>query len=136
MSKDNEITKKNTGLQNDDQKVEMTQDHPVYIPAADIFEDKHSITVYADMPGVNEKNVDITLEDDVLTLIGHQDNEAPENLELVYQGYTPGIYRRSFTLGVAVDRKKINAKINNGVLTLQLPKAEEAKPRKIAVTAG
>lgn len=136
MTKDNEMAKKNTGIQNKDQKVELTKDQPVYIPTADIFEDKQSITVYADMPGVNEKNIDITLEDDVLTLTGHQDNKAPKDLELVYQGYTPGIFRRSFTLGVAVDREKISAKINNGVLSLELPKAEEAKPRKITVNAG
>jgi HSP20 family molecular chaperone IbpA len=135
MSKDKAV-KKDESLQKAAGNVEMTQDRPVYVPSADIYEDGNAVTVYADMPGVNEKNVDITLEDDVLTIIGHQDAQGPDNMELVYQGYTPGIYRRSFTLGVAVDRKKISAKIKNGVLTLVLPKAAEAKPRKISVSAG
>lgn len=136
MSKDKEIAKKDTALKKTDNSVEMTQDLPVYIPRADIFENKQNITVYADMPGVDDKNIDITLEDDILTIIGTQNQDFPDGMELAYHGYRPGIYKRSFTLGVAVDREKINAKINNGVLTLVLPKAEEAKPKKITVTAG
>ena len=136
MANDKNITKKEGNLQKTDKGAEMTQDRPVYIPAADIYESEHNITVYADMPGVNDKNVDITLEDDILTLIGHQNDETPDNMELLYSGYCPGIYRRAFVLGTAIDRKKIDAKIKNGVLTLTLPKAEEAKPRKIAINVG
>lgn len=136
MSNDKKISKKEENLQRTEKGAEMTQDRPVYIPVADIFESEHDITVFADMPGVKDKDVDITLEDDVLTLIGHQNDEAPDNMELLYRGYSPGIYRRAFTLGIAIDREKIDAKIKNGVLTLTLPKAEEAKPRKITVNAG
>lgn len=136
MANEKNINKKEEKLQKTDKSAEMTQDRPVYIPAADIYEGEHDITVYADMPGVNDKNIDITLEDDVLTLIGHQNDEAPDNMELLYRGYRPGIYRRAFTLGVAIDREKIDAKIKNGVLALTLPKAEEAKPRKIKVSTG
>lgn len=132
MTNKKDIVKKQE--ENLQKNAEMTQDRPVYIPATDIYEGEHDITVYADMPGVNDKNVNITLEDDVLTLIGHQNDEAPTDMELLYRGYRPGIYRRTFTLGTAIDREKINAKIKNGVLTLTLPKAEEAKPRKITVT--
>jgi HSP20 family protein len=136
MANEKKISKKEENLQKTDKGVEMTQDKPVYIPAADIYENDHDIIVYADLPGVDDKNVNITLEDDVLTLIGHQNDEAPEAMEMLYRGYRPGIYRRSFTLGVSIDREKIDAKIKNGVLTLTLPKAEEAKPRKITVNAG
>lgn len=136
MANDKNISQKEENLQKNEKGAEMTQDRPVYIPAADIYESEHDITVLADMPGVNDKNVDITLEDDVLTLVGHQNDEAPDNMELLYRGYRPGIYRRAFTLGVAIDRGKIDAKIKDGVLTLTLPKAEEAKPRKIMVNTG
>lgn len=136
MANEKKISQKEENLQKIDKGTEMTQDKPVYIPAADIYENDHDITVYADLPGVNDKNVNITLEDDVLTLTGHQNDEAPDGMELLYRGHRPGIYRRAFTLGVAIDREKIDAKIKNGVLTLTLPKAEEAKLRKIKVNAG
>ena len=136
MTKEAKIAKKDEARKNADNPVEMTQDRPVYVPASDIYEDKDAFTVYADMPGVNEKNVDITIEDDVLTIIGHQNTIGPDNMKLVYNGYHPGIFRRAFSLGVPVDQEKITAKITQGVLTLVLPKAELAKPRKIEVKAG
>jgi HSP20 family molecular chaperone IbpA len=116
--------------------VELKQDKPVLTPSIDIFENEGGLTLYADMPGVDEKNIDITLEEDVLTIIGEQSEEKLEGYKLLYNGYRPGIYRRAFTLGIPVDRSKIKAVITNGVLTLQLPKAEAAKPRKIEVKAG
>lgn len=133
MTSKKQVAKKQKNLQQNDKSLEMTQDKPVFIPEADIYENADAITVYADMPGVNDKSVDITLEDDVLTLVGHQSDQAPRDMELLYHEYRPGIFHRVFTLGVAIDRKKIDAKIKNGVLTLALPKAEEAKARKIAV---
>jgi len=136
MANDKNISKKEENLQKTKKGAEMTQDRPVYIPTADIYESEHDITVYADMPGVNDKNVNITMEDDVLTLIGHQNDDASDDMELLYRGYRPGIFRRTFTLGTAINRQKIDAKIKNGVLTLTLPKSEEAKPRKITVNAG
>ena len=136
MTKEAKITRKEESPTKADNPVEMAQDRPVYVPAADIYEDENTFTVYADMPGVNEKSVDITIEDDVLTIIGHQNAVAPDDMKLVYNGYQPGIYRRAFSLGVPVDQKKISASIKNGVLTLLLPKAELAKPRKIEVKAG
>lgn len=136
MTSEKQIEKKRKNLQKTDKSVEMTQDRPAFIPVADIYENAEGITLYADMPGVNDKSLDITLEDDVLTLIGHQSDQAPNGMELLYREYRPGIFHRAFTLGVAIDRKKIDAKIKNGVLTLSLPKAEEAKPRKIEVNTA
>lgn len=116
--------------------VELSQDKPVFMPAVDIIEDKSNITVLADMPGVNQENIDITLEDKVLTLTGTQCCCMPEDHDLVYNGYKCGIYRRSFNILADVNENKINASINNGVLKIVLPKAEKAKPKKITVQTG
>jgi HSP20 family molecular chaperone IbpA len=136
MSKD-KIIKNTNKVQNKLEKdIEMTQDKPTYTPNVDIYEDDSAICVYADMPGVNEKNISISLDDDVLKIVGEQDDVYPTGMKLIYKGYTPGILKRAFTLGVAVNQEKIKALIKNGVLAITLPKAEQAKPRKISVTAG
>ena len=136
MAKEKQVAKNNQNLQKSDKGAELTHDKPVYLPPVDIFEDKNSIIIYADIPGVNDKNIDITLDDDVLTLTGQQNDQGVNKHELRYYEYRPGIYRRAFTLGTAIDRDKIDAKIKDGVLTLTLPKAETAKPRKITVDVG
>ena len=122
-----EVVKQNT------EAVELKQDKPVLTPTIDIYENESGLVLYADMPGVDDKNIDITLEEDVLTIIGEQSEIKLDGYKLLYNGYRPGIYRRAFTLGIPVDRSKIKAVISNGVLTLKLPKAEIAKPRKIKV---
>jgi HSP20 family protein len=113
---------------------ELTHDRPVFVPATDIYEKDETIYVVCDMPGVDEKNIDVTLENDVLTLTGRQDDEVTEGLEILHQGYSTGIYKRSFTIADVIDREKIKAKINNGVLRIELPKSEKAKPRKIKIS--
>lgn len=117
-------------------KAELTRDLPVFTPAADIYENDDSLLVVCDMPGVEEKNVEIGLEDDVLTITGNQGEYHPENYQLVYQGYHTGIYRRAFTLTTGIDQEKIKARLSNGVLSITLPKSAAAKPRKIAIEAG
>lgn len=79
------------------------------------------------MAGVTEKSIDITLENDQLTIQGFRDYENPEGHRIVYSEYELGDYYRSFTLGDKIDREKIEAKFKNGVLRLTLPKAEKAK---------
>ena len=113
--------------------MELTRDLPVFVPATDIYEKPDSVLVVCDMPGVDEKKVDITLEDDVLTLSGVQEAAEPEGLSPLYRGYDTGVYRRTFRLDTRVDRAGIKARLANGVLQVVLPKAEEAKPRKITV---
>ncbi len=115
---------------------ELTRDLPVFSPDVDIYEKDDAIMVLCDMPGVDDKHIDITLENDVLTLTGYQDTAEPEDITLLHRGYANGIFQRSFTLSTEVDREKIAARINQGVLQISLPKAEEAKPRKITVSAG
>ena len=116
--------------------VEMTRDLPVYSPQTDIYEKEDSILVLCDMPGVDENQVDVSLENNVLTLTGCQDVKEPGNHELLYRDYRPGAFRRSFTLSADINHAGIKAKLNNGVLQVILPKAEKAQPRKIKVEVG
>lgn len=115
--------------------VERTRDRKVFIPNVDILERKEDIILIADMPGVDEKSLDITLEKNLLTINGYVEPEIPENHKLVYAEYSVGDFQRSFTLSDEINRDKIEATVKNGVLKLVLPKAETAKVKKIAVKA-
>lgn len=101
-------------------------------PEVNIFETKDGFVLEAEMPGVNKDGLEVTLEGNTLTLAGHRNEEFPAG-ELVYRESKPAHFRRVFELDPALDTGKITAKIEQGVLTLTLPKAEKVKPRKIAV---
>jgi len=118
------------------QPVEMAADLPAFVPATDIYEKPDSILVKCDMPGVLSGGADITLEDDVLAIAGRQEAAPPAGYELLHQGYETGVFRRTFTLGAHIDRAGIKARLENGVLEIVLPKAEEVRPKKIAVESG
>ena len=105
----------------------------MYVLDVDICENDESITLMADLPGVESKDLDIDVRDGVLTLTA-QVHPPLEHHRLVFSEYRIGGYQRKFTLGERIDVEKINAKLNNGELTLVLPKAEELKPRKIEVS--
>lgn len=117
------------------QGVERTRPHKVYTPDVDIVERKDDIMVTADLPGVDEKTLDITLEKNLLTIYGRVESAVPERHRLAYSEYGVGDYQRTFTLSDEVDKEKIQATMKNGVLRLILPKAEAAKTRKITVSA-
>ncbi|MBF0327522.1 MAG: Hsp20/alpha crystallin family protein [Nitrospirae bacterium] len=117
------------------EKGERTRERRVYSPQVDIIEKKSEIVVVADMPGVDEKSVDITLEKNVLTIYGAVEAEMPENQRLSVLEYGIGDYQRSFALSDEVDKDKIQASVKNGVLKLVMPKKEAVKAKKIQVTA-
>ena len=117
-------------------ETERTRTRKCYVPRADIYETDDDIVVVADMPGVDENSVDLTLEKNVLTINGSVEPEYPENYSLAYAEYEVGDYQRSFTLSNQIDQDNIQAKVKNGVLNLWLPKAGPAKARKIKVTAA
>jgi len=117
-------------------RVERTRSGAVYMPLTDIVETRDDIWVYADMPGVDEKNLGVTVENDLLTIEACVRSEVPSEFELVYGEYGVGDYLRTFTLSDSIDRSKIEASIRNGVLKLRLPKAEPAKAKKIEVKSG
>ncbi len=115
---------------------ERTRDRLAFVPRADVYETDEGITVVADMPGVDENSVDITLEQNVLTINGYVESEQPEGLGLAYAEYQVGDYQRAFTLSDQIDREGIEAVVKDGVLRLYLPKVTEAQRRKIAIKAG
>jgi len=115
---------------------ERTRPTPVYIPRADIFETEKQVTIIADMPGVSESSVDITLEKNTLTIRGFVEPENHPDYTLSYAEYGIGDYERSFVLSNEIAQDRIEASVRNGVLRLVLPKQEEAKARKIQVKTG
>jgi len=116
--------------------IERTRSGKVFVPAVDIFETENDVIVMADMPGANEKSIEITLEQNVLTIQARVEEYAPEGFDLQYREYDTGDYQRSFNLPDTINRDKIDAKFTNGVLKLILPKTEPAKPKKIEVKVG
>lgn len=107
-----------------------------FVPRVDIYETKESIFLIADMPGVDEKSVDVELEKNNLTIAGYVNIDKEKDRSIVYSEYEIGDYERSFTLSDEIDRDKICATVKDGVLRLELPKAEKAKPKKISIKAA
>ena len=107
-----------------------------WVPAMDIVEHEDSFVATADLPGLTKDDIDISLEDGVLTISGERKFESSEEegkvvrrLERVY-----GSFSRAFTMPQGVDAEKVDASFTNGVLTLTLPKSEGARSRKIAIS--
>lgn len=118
------------------QGTERTKARKVYVPLVDIVESGDVLTLVADMPGVDENGIDITVEKNVLTVRGTVHGDVPEGYELSYEEYGVGDYERSFTIPNEIDRDGISATIKDGVLKLSLPVSKQAASRKIAVAAG
>jgi HSP20 family molecular chaperone IbpA len=114
-------------------KEEKTVPARYYVPPTDIYETAEALTLVMEMPGVEKEDIAVTLENDVLRVEGRIDFSKYEGLEPVYTEYNVGHYARSFTLGRTVDQGKIGARLEDGVLTLTLPKAKEAMPKRIAI---
>lgn len=115
---------------------EQTRPGLVFTPEVDIFEEDREITLLADMPGVDASDITIDLQDGVLTLAGDVKPWKGAEESDVLTEFEIGKYYRQFTLSDAIDQDKINAKLEDGVLRLTLPKAQKAVPRQITVTAG
>jgi HSP20 family protein len=116
-------------------EAERTRARPAFVPRTDIYETNDSIEVVADMPGVNENTLDITVEQNVLTISGYVEPVEYDGYRQAYSEYRVGDYQRSFTLSGQIDRDKIEATVSGGVLRLHLPKVEPTT-KKIAVKAG
>lgn len=102
-------------------------------PRVNIHEVKDGYVLHAEMPGVTKEGIEVLLEDDELTLIGHRKAEEVPGAAL-YRESTARDYRRVFALDPVIDTGRIVARIDQGLLTLELPKAEKVKPRKIPVS--
>lgn len=114
-------------------KDEKTVAGRFYVPYTDVYETEDALTVVLEVPGVDRKDVDVSLENDVLRVQGSIDFSKYEGMEPVYTEYNVGHYARSFTLSSKVDQQHISAELQDGVLTLTLPKTAEARPRRIAI---
>jgi len=108
----------------------------VFVPTADIYETQDALTVILEMPGVEKNNVAIRVEDGLLYVEGRLDLTKYQGLQPLYIEYNIGHYSRSFALSNKIDQSRIGAEMKDGVLTITLPKAEEAKPRQIEVRVG
>lgn len=115
------------------QGVERTRTGRVYTPLVDIYETPEAIVLVADMPGVDEQSVDVTLEKNVLTIYGHVTPHMLEGHTLTYREYGMGDYQRSFTISNQINWERIEGTVTNGVLRLTLPKAGPAQARKIEI---
>ena len=104
-----------------------------YVPYSDIYETDEALTVLMEVPGVEREGVSVALENDVLRVEGKIDFGKYEGMEPVYTEFNVGHYTRSFALSGKIDRERIGAQLEDGVLVLTLPKAREAQPRRIAI---
>jgi len=108
-----------------------------FIPPVNIYEDEQNINIEAELPGIQEKDLDISLENNVLTISGErkmENEEKKENFHRIERTY--GRFTRSFTLPPTVETEDVNAEFNNGVLRIGLRKKEEAKPKQIKIGVG
>ena len=108
-----------------------------FAPPVDVYEDEHSITLKIEVPGIDEKDIDVRVENNMLTVVGErkfEKEEKQENFRRVERQY--GSFTRSFTLPTTVDAENISADYEKGVLKIQLAKKAEAKPKQIKVNIG
>ena len=115
---------------------EQTRPGRYYVPDVNIYEFDEGLKLWADMPGVKEKDVEVLLKDGVLRITGKVATDMYVGLRPMYTEYNVGNYYREFFLNEDIDESKIRATMRNGVLELELPKKEQAKPRRIEVRVG
>ncbi|HEU4589088.1 MAG TPA: Hsp20/alpha crystallin family protein [Gemmatimonadales bacterium] len=105
-----------------------------WLPPVDVFEDQNSVKIVAEIPGVDMDDLTLSLENNVLTLRGEKRQEREDRTDRVHRyERSYGAFERSFVLPATVDAEKIEANLDNGVLTITVPKAEKARPRQIEV---
>ena len=129
MGKDIETTEKKAIEKTE----ETTWAGETYEPAVDIYESEKALVLQADVPGVRRQDVEINLDHDVLTISGRVAGDEYDGLRPAYSEFNVGNFFRRFSLGEAIDQAAITADMEEGVLTVTLPKKEKAKPRKIKV---
>ncbi len=108
-----------------------------FAPAVDVYEDEHKVALKIEVPGIDEKDIDVRVENNTLTVHGErkiEKEEKEENYRRVERQY--GSFTRTFTLPTTVDTEKVSATYDKGVLKIALPKKAEAKPKQIKVTIG
>jgi HSP20 family protein len=112
---------------------ERMRSRPTFVPRSDIYETEECVLLALDIPGVREESIDVTLDKDTLTIRANSSHDGPEGYTLAFTEFEAGDYERSFRLTDQIDKDKIEAVYSDGVLKLTLPKAEQAKARKISI---
>jgi len=107
----------------------------VIVPPVDIYETDNEYIIKAEMPGIKKDQLEITLEDNELEINGKLNGNLPDEKNLKYSEFKLYNYHRKFDVGETIDRNSLKASLENGILTLNLPKREEVKPRKIEIKA-
>jgi len=120
-------------LVRENRDTERGQSEQLIAPSANVVEAGDGYTLEVEMPGVNKDGLEISVENNELTIVGRRSRPGLEG-KLIHRESRPENYRRTFELDPSIDADKIGAKIDQGVITLTLPKAEHVKPRKIAVS--
>ena len=120
-------------LVRENRDADRAQNEQFVAPSASVVEAGDGYTLEVEMPGVNKEGLEISIENNELTILGRRSLPTVEGT-LIHRESRPENYRRTFELDPSIDADKINAKIDQGVVTLTLPKAEHVKPRKIAVS--
>jgi HSP20 family protein len=108
-----------------------------FAPPVDVYEDEHNVTLKIEVPGIDEKDIEVRIENNVLTVHGErkfEKEEKEENFRRVERQY--GSFTRTFTLPTTVDAEKVSAHYDKGILKVALPKKAEAKPKQIKVIVG
>jgi HSP20 family molecular chaperone IbpA len=116
-----------------EKKQEATFPTRMFVPATDIFESDHALTMLVEMPGVSKESIEVKVEGDILTIDGRIDFSKYEGLQPLYTEYNVGNFSRTFQLSNEIEQAGIKAELKDGVMRLVLPKAERAKPRRIEI---
>lgn len=114
-------------------KGEKTTPARYYVPSTDIYETEDALKVVMEVPGVDRKNVEVKLEEDELRVDARIDFAHYEGMEPLYTEYNVGHFARTFSLSQSIDQSKIEASLNDGILTITLKKVEQAQPRRIDI---
>jgi len=131
MTETRDVSKQDAGTEQ-----AVKQQEQAVLPAVDIFENESGITVQADMPGVSRERLDVHVDSDTLTIEGRAVIPMPKGMDALYADVRSTLYQRSFSLSRELDTDRIDAGLNDGVLTLRIPKREEHRPRRIEVQTG
>jgi HSP20 family molecular chaperone IbpA len=110
-------------------KSQKIAERPVFSPRTEILETKDDVVLVAEMPGVDAASVEVTIEDDVLTIVGRTRDVAPEGHRRVYAEFERGDFKRSFALAEGADAEKIEASVKDGILRVRVPRAKPASRR-------
>ena len=114
----------------------QAQQRPAIVPAVDVYEDAHGITLWADLPGVSRDRLNVHVQDGNLFIEGEASIDTPDGLRLHHAEIREPRFARAFSLSADFDISKIDASLNDGVLKLSIPRREEARPRRIEVSVG